>query len=81
MHNLQPEDTSGHVPGYNLLNARLSYDFLDDRAQVALWGRNLAAAEYFNTSGGTTGTFGYATQYFAPPISWGGEISYRFSAG
>ncbi|MDG2305064.1 MAG: TonB-dependent receptor [Candidatus Binatia bacterium] len=81
VHNLQPEDTSGHVPGYNLLNARLSYDFLDDRAQVALWGRNLAAAEYFNTSGGTTGTFGYATQYFAPPISWGGEISYRFSAG
>ncbi len=81
VHNVQPEDPSGHVPGYNLLNARLSYDFLDDRAQVALWGRNLADAEYFNTSGGTTGTFGYSTQYFGPPISWGGEISYRFSAG
>lgn len=81
VHNVQPEDPSGHVPGYNMVNARLSFDFLDDRAQVALWGRNLADAEYFNTSGGTTGTFGYSTQYFGPPRSWGGEISYRFAAG
>lgn len=78
MHNVQPEDPSGQLPGYNLVNARLSFDFLGDRAQVALWGRNLADARSFNTSGGTTGTFGYSTQYFAPPISWGGEISYRF---
>lgn len=81
VHNVQPEDPSGHVPPYHLVNARLSFDFLDDRAQVALWARNLVDAEYFNTSGGTTGTFGYSTQYYAPPRSFGGEISYRFSAG
>lgn len=78
VHNLQPEDTSGLVPPYHLVNARLSYDFLGDRAQVALWGRNLASAEYFNTSGGTTGTFGYSLQYFAQPRAFGGEVSYRF---
>lgn len=80
VHNVQPEDPSGHVPPYHLVNARLSYDFLGDRAQVALWGRNLASAEYFNTSGGTTGTFGYSTQYFGAPRTFGGEVSYRFSA-
>ncbi len=81
VHNTKPEDPSGNVPGFNLVNARLSFDFLDDQAQVALWGRNLADVEYFYGGGGTTPTFGYAGQYYAPPISWGGEISYRFSAG
>jgi iron complex outermembrane receptor protein len=81
VHNVQPEDPSGRVPGYNLVNARLSFDFAGDRAQVALWGQNLADARYFNTSGGTTGTYGYSLQYYAPPISFGGEISYRFGAG
>ena len=31
---------------YNLLHLRLSYDFLDDRAQVALWGQNVTNTEY-----------------------------------
>ena len=81
VHTAQPEDPSGWQRGFNRVNARLSYDFLDDRAQVALWGKNLANAEYFYGGGGTTGFFGYAGRYYQEPITFGGEISYRFGAG
>ncbi|MDG2304421.1 MAG: TonB-dependent receptor [Candidatus Binatia bacterium] len=79
IHTTQPEDPSGQLSGYNLLNARLSYDFLDDRAQVALWGRNITDTDYFGGLGGTTGFFGYSTRYYAPGATWGGELSYRFN--
>lgn len=78
VHNTFPEDSSGRVPGYNLLNARLSYEFMDDRAQIALWGQNLTSSRYFNGGGGTTGFFGYSQRYYAAPVTFGGEISYRF---
>ena len=78
VHNTFPEDTSGQVPGYNLLNARLSYEFMDDQAQIALWGQNLTSSSYFNGGGGTTGFFGYSQRYYAAPVTFGGEISYRF---
>ena len=78
VHNTFPEDSSGRVPGYNLLNARLSYEFMDDQAQIALWGQNLTSSSYFNGGGGTTGFFGYSQRYYAAPVTFGGEISYRF---
>ena len=65
-------------PGYSLVNARLSYSFLDDRAQVALWGRNLTNEYYFNTGVPLATTFGTARRIFEPPRTWGGELSYAF---
>lgn len=48
--------TSGGIPqsfarvdGYSLLNARLAYN-LTDKAQIALWGRNLLENEYYSAS-------------------------------
>ena len=78
-HNTYPEDPSGQVPAYSLLNLRLSYDFMDDRAQVALWGRNVTSSKFFTGGGGTTGFFGYSQRYYAAPATYGGEISYRFN--
>lgn len=77
-HNTYREDPSGWVPAYSLLNLRLSYDFMDDRAQVALWGRNVTSSEFFNGGGGTTGFFGYSQRYYAAPATYGAELSYRF---
>ena len=75
---LGPEVPEARQPHINLLNARLSYDFLDDRAQIALWGRNLTDIAYFNTTQSIASFFGNINNYYAPPRTWGGEISYRF---
>ncbi len=66
-------------PGYNLLHGRLSYDFFDDRAQVALWAKNLTDMRY-KTFGLTSvaASWGVSTPYYAAPRTFGGELSYRF---
>lgn len=72
-----PELASSQQPGIWLLNARLSYDFLDDRAQVALWGRNLSDQRY-KTDSIPVAPLGFDTVYFAVGRTWGAELSYRF---
>ena len=64
--------------GYNLLHARLSYDFLDNRAQIALWGRNLMDESYFNYVSPFVSTFGNLVRYYMTPRTYGAELSYRF---
>lgn len=61
-----------------LINARLSYDFLDDRAQVALWGRNLADETYFQSTLPIAGPLGIIQRGYAPPRLWGAELTYQF---
>ena len=73
-----PELSQARQPGYNLLHARLSYDFLDDRAQVALWGRNLTDETYFITTQSLAGFFGSVSNYYAAPRTFGAEFSYSF---
>lgn len=75
---LGPEVPQGTQPGYNLLNARFSYDFWDDRAQVALWAKNLLDVAYFSNATPVVSTFGITTRAFAAPRTYGGELSYRF---
>ncbi|MDG2306072.1 MAG: TonB-dependent receptor [Candidatus Binatia bacterium] len=73
-----PELVDTFQPGYNLLNARLSYVFWDDRAQIALWGKNLADQTYIDFTVPAVSTFGFLVNYPGLPRTWGGEISYRF---
>ncbi len=75
---LGPEVPQATQPGYNLLNARLSYDFYEDRAQVALWGRNLLDVAYFTNATAVVSTFGIVTRAYQAPRTFGGELSYRF---
>lgn len=72
-----PELVSAQQPGVGLLNARLSYDFMDDRAQVALWGRNLTDERY-KTDSIPVAPLGFDTIYYAVGRTWGAELSYRF---
>jgi iron complex outermembrane receptor protein len=78
MHLNGPEIAASNQVGYNLLNARLSYDFWDDHAQVALWGKNLADQEYMVYSTPTVSTFGTVVNFTGLPRTWGAELSYRF---
>ncbi len=75
---LGPEVPQATQPGYNLLNARFSYDFWDDRAQVALWAKNLLDVAYFSNATAIVSTFGITTRGFSPPRTYGGELSYHF---
>lgn len=77
-HVLGPELEAGIQNAYNLLNLRLSYDFLDNRAQVALFARNLLNEEIMMDIFSVTATYGFATRWFQSPRGYGGEISYRF---
>ena len=79
MHLLGPEVAQALQTGYNLLGARLSYDFLDARAQVALWGENLADQQYkgiANTA--LASSFGILGTAYPIGRTWGGELTYRF---
>ena len=77
IHFLGPEVPTATQGAFGLLNARLSYDFNEDRSQVALWGRNLTDTSYFNSSLPVT-AFGYTQQFLAAPRTFGAELTHRF---
>ena len=70
-----PYSTQG---GVNLLAARLSYGFMDNRAQVAVWGKNLLDKRYFGAKNSWANLFGSVIRYYEPPLTFGAELSYRF---
>jgi iron complex outermembrane receptor protein len=73
-----PELPAATQRGYNLLHARLSYDFLDDRAQIAAWGQNLLDEAYFEQVTGSAQSFGQIARFYQAPRTAGVEFSYRF---
>jgi iron complex outermembrane receptor protein len=73
-----PELTQAIQGGYNLVHARISYDFNDGRSQFALWGNNLGDQEYFQQVLPTASTLGTIERFYGPPRSFGFEISQRF---
>jgi len=78
MHFEGVEVTDLNQGGYNLLHARLSYDFLDDRAQIALWSKNLTDQEYLEFGlASVVSSWGVGLPYYAAPRTFGAEISYR----
>ena len=77
IHLVGPEIESGNQPGVGVLNARLSYDFLDDRAQVALWARNLTD-EIYGTDAIPVAPLGFNSVLYSPPRTFGAELSYSF---
>ena len=73
-----PEVAATNQRGYNLLHGRLSYDFLGDRAQVALWAKNITNEEYLTFGlASVVPSWGMGLPYFAAPRTFGAEISYR----
>ncbi len=74
-----PEIRESVQSGYNLINARLSYDLWEDHFQVALWGKNLTDQEYIVFSTPTVSTFGTVVNYPGMPLTFGAELTYRFN--
>ena len=78
VHYLPPEVEEAVQEGFHLLNARLGYGFLEDRAEVAIWGKNLTDEEVFGTTTSIVPIFGFLSRFYQPPRSFGGEVRYRF---
>ena len=77
IHLTAPEIKSGNQPGVGVLNGRLSYDFWNDQAQIALWGRNLTN-QIYGTAAIPVGVLGFNSILYSPPRTFGAELSYRF---
>ncbi|MDG2308692.1 MAG: TonB-dependent receptor [Candidatus Binatia bacterium] len=77
IHYQGPELPTATQGAFGLLNARLAYDFNDDRSQVALWGRNLTDTIYFNSSIPIT-AFGFNLPFLGAPRTFGAELTHRF---
>ena len=75
---LGPEVPQAAQPGRNNLGARLSYDFLDDRAQVALWGENLTDTRLVTNVLSLSSSVGVISRYYTIPRTFGAELSLRF---
>ncbi|MFP6664528.1 MAG: TonB-dependent receptor [Deltaproteobacteria bacterium] len=74
-----PEIWASHQPAYHLLHLRLSYDFLDDTAQFALWGQNVTGTKYLQWAmPATASAWGSAMRFWGEPATWGAELSHRF---
>jgi iron complex outermembrane receptor protein len=65
-------------PGFNLVDLRVSYDFMDDKAQLALWTKNLLDVDNHTGGGSLVQLFGFVSRYYNPPRTLGAELSYRF---
>lgn len=65
-------------PNRNIVNVRLSYDFNDNRSQVAFWGTNMTDHQYFQESVAIPRTIGVVTRYWAQPRTMGVELTHRF---
>lgn len=79
VHYQEPEFPALVQRGFNLLHARLSYDFDDDQSQFAVWGKNLTDESYLIWGIQPLGEeLGTVARYFAAPRTVGIEISRRF---
>ena len=74
----EPEIPAARQGGYGLVNARLSYDFLDNQAQIALWGRNLGDKIYVNSAVPLVGPMGLIVKGYGVPRTFGAELTYTF---
>ena len=72
------EDTDKLTQGtYGLLNGRISL-VIDDRTEVALWGRNLTDRKYKNTGIPFFDGFAVGDVFYGDPVRYGIEVSRRF---
>ncbi|MET0378657.1 MAG: TonB-dependent receptor [Spongiibacteraceae bacterium] len=82
----QPENHGPGIPAsysvqeaYGLLDARIALRIDSIDGEVALWGKNLTDKEYINGALDVNGAgFGFVTNNYAPPRTFGIEVSKHF---
>jgi iron complex outermembrane receptor protein len=74
-----PELAAAEQPAYNTLGLRLSYDFWDDRAQFALWARNLTDKRASTAGVSLASFYGVYQRPWMPGRTFGAEFAYAFN--
>ncbi|MRI34972.1 TonB-dependent receptor [Endozoicomonas sp. OPT23] len=81
---LYPEPVAANltkVDAYSLINARVALTDIavgeNETMEVALWGKNLTNEEY-RINGIPNTNFGFATNYYGDPRTYGVDATYRF---
>jgi iron complex outermembrane receptor protein len=75
--------TLPHVPrvlvdDYLLLNTRIGFTGQDERWEVAFWVKNLTDEWYQTSIVNLADSFGYDYSHIGPPVTYGGELTFRF---
>lgn len=73
-----PELPAAEQPAYHMIGARLSYDFFDDRAQFALWARNLTDKRVTTSGQPLVSLFGIYTRPWEIGRTFGAEFTWSF---
>jgi iron complex outermembrane receptor protein len=66
------------ITSYELLNARVAYDLMGGKLQLAAWGRNLTDETYTTTGLSFADSLGYVLVFFGPPRTYGADLRWRF---
>jgi iron complex outermembrane receptor protein len=67
-----------YQPSYGLLNGRISFTPGNGNVELALWGKNLLNQAYSPYINDQTGTFGFINNTGGPPMTFGGEVTWKF---
>lgn len=73
-----PELPEAIQPAYHTIGARLSYDFMDDQAQFALWARNLTDKRVTTAGTSLVSFFGVYGRPWEIGRTFGAEFSWSF---
>ncbi|MDG1400948.1 MAG: TonB-dependent receptor [Candidatus Binatia bacterium] len=73
-----PEVPQARQSGWNAINARLSYSFMNDDAEVGLWAKNLLNIGTAQWMSPIVNSFGVLGKYYTIKRTFGAELSYRF---
>jgi iron complex outermembrane receptor protein len=66
------------MSSYELLNARVAYDFLGGKLQLSAWGRNLTDETYTTTGLSFGDSLGFVLVFYGPPRTYGADLRWRF---
>jgi iron complex outermembrane receptor protein len=68
----------GITPGYGLLSARAALTLKNPDLEIAFWGRNLTATQYFQAEYDLWTALGVVERYQGNPRTYGINLTYRW---
>jgi iron complex outermembrane receptor protein len=70
--------TGNTQPSVGTLDARISFELHESGLTFALWGKNLTDKAIIERTVDFSNSLGHVVGLYRPPLTWGGEIIWRF---
>ena len=68
----------GTLPGYGVLNGRITVEIADTNIELAVWGRNMLGKRYAQNLFNSYGQLGFVAYNAGPPATFGGTATFRW---